>query len=819
MARRPSPLACVDAAPGLAVSGVRLDGLLAAEIAFPGQGDARAAVACHEAFGRLAHAFAALPTSAELFLVAGKPTAGGAAGLAVLVAGRGDGDEPAARSREGAADVRALLDSSLDFARFVPIADAAEVRRWATLLAPSHAVELTRRVLPLRLEDAGAPEVGFRSGERADPAAPGAATVEWSAPLQPCLDPWHRLADVLARQDQPTGLVIHLAGLGSVEPAALADLRSAAARGARPDLDGACDRAGWPPVDAVRAELLRRVASLESWPTVAARVFVAARAPVPAVVLATVASSLQEPRAQAAEPGVLPRGGCAIRPCAAADVAAPLSRASLATTFSVEEAAALLRTPVPADRAAPGVALIRSRTGAPSRTPARGIALGRNVHRGRSQDVLLDEDSWRLHMAIHGGTGTGKSTLLLRLLLDAARKGRGCVLVDPHGSLGWTLLSLLPPDRWDDVVHVDLGDTAYPVGFNILRIDEADALSYRTVRDQTIDELLAFLERTYDMRSVGGPIFETHFRGMLGLLLGAVPPTPPFFPTLLGLRSLYRSKLLRRRLLERLGGTDLVVEEFVAEAEAVGGESSLQNMAPYVTAKMNRFVNDASLRNVTCQAEALDLDAVLRERKIVIFGLGKGRIGAGAAGLLASQIVARLWRAALRRGPGKHPPFHLVVDEFHLVADERFAELLCEARKYGIVVTLADQVVSALPRPVLQAVLGNVGTIVSLRSGPEDADRLAPLLAPAFSALDIASLPNHRALVRSASAFGAEPFSVDLLPPPRGGSAVVAQGLHEASRCRYGRPRAVVEREVAEMYRAYSEGGRRVEEADVSKAG
>jgi DNA helicase HerA-like ATPase len=53
--------------------------------------------------------------------------------------------------------------------------------------------------------------------------------------------------------------------------------------------------------------------------------------------------------------------------------------------------------------------------------------------------------------------------------------------------------------------------------------------------------------------------------------------------------------------------------------------------------------------------------------------------------------------------------------------------LLPEARKYGLSLTLAHQHISQVERPVFDAVLGNVGTVIAFRLGAQDAPEFSPV--------------------------------------------------------------------------------------------
>jgi hypothetical protein len=84
--------------------------------------------------------------------------------------------------------------------------------------------------------------------------------------------------------------------------------------------------------------------------------------------------------------------------------------------------------------------------------------------------------------------------------------------------------------------------------------------------------------------------------------------------------------------------------------------------------------------------------------------------------------------------------FYLYVDEFQNVVTQTFENILSEARKYGLNLTIAHQYVGQLIPKVQQAVLGNTGALICFRVGGEDAVKLKPEFAPIFDVKDMINL-------------------------------------------------------------------------------
>lgn len=472
--------------------------------------------------------------------------------------------------------------------------------------------------------------------------------------------------------------------------------------------------------------------------------------------------------------------------------------------FTVQEAACAFRLPSPPLNDFSGLPVKRSRTVLAqlhevAKAKEEGIELFENVHRGMVQPVRISNTERMRHMFVVGQTGTGKSTMMETHILQDIRAGRGVAVIDPHGDLVDGILGRIPRRRKKDTIVFDLLERERPLGFNILH--------YKSVedRDLTIDELYRALDRVYDFSKTGGPIFESNFRGMLKLLL---PETPRdnYRPTLLEFMMCYQDDDFRNWL--KRNTSDLQAIDFVRELEGTTGEAALKNLSIYVTSKFSRFIHDTRLRRITGQeTSSLDFDEIMNKGKILLVKLGKGRFGSEVSALLANQLVSRFKLAAMRRGdipPEERRDFFLYVDEAHNIPSENLQQLLSEARKYRLSLCLATQYASQLTAAsigsrdnLLSAVLGNVGTIVLFRVGQEDANLMAPVFSPLFSAEDIVGLPNWHGIARlQTSGDSLQPFSFKTVKDNKPFDSALAAEIAEYSCARYGRPVELIQKEI-----------------------
>ncbi len=799
----------------ISLSGLRLRSILSASLYLEQLGNSRLAAqhasvivdACHDRWTDLAHAITALPDAAELLLIVSSNlnTGTGAHDVNVgfITLGRGATPEAAQEHcRRSCDEVSVLVRTILDYAEIERIEDVRLLQQLCDHTTEKFTHEIRRRMERLRVNQGiiEGEALGFEGKRRRKSALDALHLFPWV----PSDDSWRRLLETLVAEKGRAALIVHARGMSRAPTPCLEAARAALLETEKFVTSSQDETLLWRQTEILREQALQRLAILEGR-VIAARIFVCSERPPSSALLSTVEGCLDDASVRPDQSGteLMFRGGALWNESVSDEILAPLDVPSLDQIFGLREASAILRTPMPVGFDLPGIKINRARTAQISGRSGDDVPIGANIHRGERTRLALDREMRFRHTYLIGQTGTGKSTLLLNMILHDIRAGRGVGVIDPHGTLIEQILEHYPRERAEDLAIVDVTDVERPVGFNVLKIDEPDSLQYRFARDMVIDDLYSYLARTYDPQMMG-PVFETHFRGMFSLLLGVEPQHPPLIPNLLAFRALYTNRELRRALVNRAEGQDLMLDDFIREIMAATGEHSLANMSQYITSKFTRFYADLSLRNITCQNRTLDLERIVNNGGVLLFYIGKGRFGDYAAGLLASMIISRLRHLVMKRGAGGAArPYYLYVDEFQLVADERFTELLAEARKFKLALTLAHQYAKQIPEKILDGVLGNVGTLIAFRVGAQDGELLAPVFAPTFGGEDLNSLPNFRAYAQSFGILGETPFSIETDPSPAGGDPQSAQALREIVRQKFGRPRAEVEAEIAATLKEY----------------
>jgi hypothetical protein len=192
------------------------------------------------------------------------------------------------------------------------------------------------------------------------------------------------------------------------------------------------------------------------------------------------------------------------------------------------------------------------------------------------------------------------------------------------------------------------------------------------------------------------------------------------------------------------------------------------------------------------------------EQKIMLVKLNKGLLGEENAALLGAMMITKIEQAALERADmpeEERTPFYLYCDEFQYFSTETFTEILSEARKYRLSVTVAHQYMGQLIPTIRSTIFGNVGTIVSFRVGADDAMVLEREFVPAFTGQDIINLAVREFYIKMSingqthSAFSAN--TLDIYSP----KVHFKDEIVEYSRQTYSKPKD----EVANILRKWDE--------------
>lgn len=431
----------------------------------------------------------------------------------------------------------------------------------------------------------------------------------------------------------------------------------------------------------------------------------------------------------------------------------------------------------------------------PVNLPAQGLVLGDVVYPGVEKIACLTKEDRRRHFYIIGQTGTGKTNFLKSLIAQDLINGDGVCFIDPHGDVAEEILAIVPKERIDDVVYFSPGDTQQVMGLNILEYEKSSP------EDKTfiINTLIEIIDKLYNLQLTGGPLFEQLLRNGLLLLMD----NPEWQHTLLDFPRVLVDRDFRESLLKECQNYT-VVEYWTKEAHLARGETSYENLVTWVTSKLNPFFANDFVRPIVAQPKTtIDFWKIMNERKILIVNLSKGKLGETNAYLLGMLTITKILLSAFRRTiipENERQDFYLYIDEFQNFAFKSITSILSEARKYRLALTMAHQYIKQLPEELVNAVVGNVGSLMVFRVGEHDAEFFEKIFLPYFSQSDILNLPNYYAYIKILiHGFPSTPFAVKTHKAPEGDSNYGAK-VKELSLLKYAKPREEVENLIKEKY-------------------
>ncbi len=403
-----------------------------------------------------------------------------------------------------------------------------------------------------------------------------------------------------------------------------------------------------------------------------------------------------------------------------------------------------------------------------------------------AQKFGIKTDDRRRHMYVVGKTGMGKTTMIENMVLQDIYNGHGVCYVDPHGDTVEKILDYIPSWRMKDVVYFNPADLDYPVGFNVL--DRVSAQHKHLISGGLMGVFKKIWENVWSAR----------MEYILSNTILALLDTPG--TTLLGINRMYSDPEYRRTIIDNI--KDPVVKQFWVMEYAGYSEKFATEAVAAVQNKVGQFVSSDVIRNIVAQVHSsFDVRTIMDTQKIFLVNLAKGRIGEDNSRLLGGMIITKIQLSAMERVdiPEKtRKDFYLYVDEFQNFATESFANILSEARKYRLNLIVAHQYMAQLAEEVLDAVLGNVGTLVSFRVGAPDAEQLEVEFTPRFLATDIINLAKYHVYLKlMIDGVTSQPFSAITLPPIAKRTSSEAEVIR-LSREIYGGDREKIEREVIE---------------------
>ena len=359
------------------------------------------------------------------------------------------------------------------------------------------------------------------------------------------------------------------------------------------------------------------------------------------------------------------------------------------------------------------------------------VVIGVGNHLGHEVLLSLSPADRRQHLYAIGKSGTGKTTLLRNLIIQDIEAGRGVGVIDPHGDLAEDILQHIPRNRIEDVVYFDPSDLEHPTGMNLLGSVPRDE------RHLVASGIVSIFRGIWS--GFWGPRLEYILYASVAALLDCENVS------LLGVQRLLSDSKYRAWVVKQI--KDPMVRSFwVNEFDGYERKFLQEAVAP-IQNKVGQLVMSPHVRNIVGQVKSkIDARFMMDDGRIFIANLSKGKLGADKANLLGALLVTQFELAAMSRADvpeDERRDFFLYVDEFQSFTSDSFVSILSEARKYHLCLTLSHQYGAQLRPEILDAVLGNVGSIVAFRVGHKDAATLEDTFGNGFSADQFTNLNNY----------------------------------------------------------------------------
>lgn len=347
--------------------------------------------------------------------------------------------------------------------------------------------------------------------------------------------------------------------------------------------------------------------------------------------------------------------------------------------------------------------------------------MGTNTYGGIKKDIRVKEMDRFRHFYIIGQTGTGKSTMMENMIINDMINGDGCCVIDPHGQLCEHVLPYLPKERINDLIYFDLANTEYPIAFNIFEAETDDE------KDVVTSDIIEMFVGMYG-QEIFGPRIQDYFRNASFLLMDQ-----PDGGTMVEIMRLFTDPPYLETKLKHLKNP--VIASWRNKTYRSMGDREKKEIIPFLQAKFAPFTSGTYVRNVIGQPKsAFNIGEAMQEKKIILCNLSKGLTGEDNSQLIGRMFSIQVKIHALRRAgisEDSRVPFYLYVDEFQNYVSKSFESILSEARKYRLGLCVAHQYIEQLKAGGLggsidlsKAIFGNIGSMMALKVGPEDADFL-----------------------------------------------------------------------------------------------
>jgi len=316
------------------------------------------------------------------------------------------------------------------------------------------------------------------------------------------------------------------------------------------------------------------------------------------------------------------------------------------------------------------------------------------------RELALEKYAFNSHQLIIGGSGTGKSKFIAKLVEQLQKiDGQKVVLIDPHDNLKYDVGALSETEVF-----------RFTNRKNSFRLDFEGGQDIIATTDLTLELLKTLLAEQYN------PKLERVLRFSIYLLLE--DGTFSFQ----NLRNLLTEPEYRTEMVGRLTEylPEAVSRFFLTDFNELKTRSHAEAIAPILA-----LVDELAILSAFKDSEGTErLKNVLAGNFQTVVSLNGNKLGDKAVKMIAGLVLQQVFLLA----QAERRPLTLIVDEIAVVENPMVARLLSEGRKFGVTVVLCGQYFSQIDYGLKQAIFANVSNYFVFRVAREDAEILVKYL-------------------------------------------------------------------------------------------
>ncbi len=406
----------------------------------------------------------------------------------------------------------------------------------------------------------------------------------------------------------------------------------------------------------------------------------------------------------------------------------------------------------------------------------------------KHQPVIASPSITNTHGYIIGGSGMGKSTLMLNLAKQKFESGEGCLFLDPAGDLSTDLLGLVPKNRIDDVIYLKPSDDSLRCAFNIF--DAESPIERKVLGDHVIDIFRRLYPRSWGDR-------------MEDIMRMAILATLDSGGSFQDLFDLIADTAARSRVVSRLRKNAAIKSE--SEKRSIQKlvryfEDEFLRTTPAVRSSLItklRGIVDHPFVGPMLSAQQCDVQAddVIHNRKIVIVNLATGSPSDYTLDIIGIFMINKFVAGMYRQQsiPKEHRiPFTIFADEFQNFMHKAngIDKIISESRKYKLTLIVANQFLTQLNPTVRDAIFGNIRFITCFGVSADDA-RILGAQIPHSRKQDFLSLRRGQCIVK----LGDDAWPTLTYPPPESDNNL-KESIILANQKKYQQQEPVVAKEV-----------------------